>query len=277
MFTTPGWMRWHTFWASPSNNVDEPLREAMSTPLVDTHCHIDLYPDPSWLIRDSENRQIYTIAVTNTPSVFLPLAEIIGASKYVRPALGLHPELAAARHRELPIFAALLDRTRYVGEVGLDYQTKDEADRAVQRRVLSTIIDQCDAAGGKVLTVHSRRAANDVVDAFGTSFNGAYILHWFSGGVKVLRRALTNGAFISVNPAMVRSRTGRALIGEAPRDRVLTETDGPFVTTGDHPKVKPAVPDDVRTVIAGLRELWDVAHDEAAQQVYANFCSLLRK
>lgn len=241
--------------------------------LVDTHCHVDLYPNPAGLVREIERQGVYTIAVTNTPSVFPGLCEIVGGARYIRTALGLHPELAVERHRELPQFAAFLPRTRYVGEVGLDYQTTVEAERATQRRVLSTIIEQCDAAGGKVVTVHSRRAADDVVDAFGERFRGSYILHWYSGGVRALRRALANGAYISVNPAMVRSERGRALIAETPCNRVVTETDGPFVTMG--PAGMAATPNDVGRVVSELAGLWSVEVGEARVVVYRNFAALL--
>jgi TatD DNase family protein len=240
--------------------------------LVDTHCHVDLYPDPRGVVREVERQRVYTIAVTNTPSVFPRLTEIVGASPFVRVALGLHPELAVERHRELSQFKDLLSRTRYVGEVGLDYQTTVEAERATQRRVLGSIIDQCNAAGGKVVTVHSRRAADDVVEAFGEGFRGTYILHWYSGGVRALRRAVANGAYFSINPAMARSDRGRGLIAEVLRDRVLTETDGPFVTLAN----APAVPHDVAAVIRELSQLWRVGEAEARQIVYRNFASVLK-
>jgi TatD DNase family protein len=249
---------------------------AVRSALVDTHCHVDLYPDPAAVVREIERQCVYTIAVTNTPSVFLRLCEIVGEARHVRPALGLHPELAAERHRELPQFEALLPRTRYVGEVGLDYQTTVETDRATQRRVLAFIIEQCDAAGGKVVTVHSRRAAEDVVDAFGERFHGTYILHWYSGGVRALRRAIGNGAFISVNPAMARSEKGRALIADVPRERVLTETDGPFVTVGPSASATAAVPADVQRVVMELGRLWGVDADQAGEIVYRNFSALLK-
>lgn len=252
------------------------LSSATAPALLDTHCHVDLFPDPSALVKEIERLRVYTIAVTNTPSVFARLVEIVGASRYTRPALGLHPELAVERQRELPQFAALLPQTRYVGEVGLDYQSNVEADRVTQRRVLSAIIDQCDAAGGKVVTVHSRRAAEDVVDAFGQRFRGHYILHWYSGGVRALRRALANGAYISVNPAMARSKRGRALIAEVPRDRVLTETDGPFVTVGPPAVAVPAVPGDVLRVLSEIAGLWSVSPAEARAVVYDNFSAMLR-
>jgi TatD DNase family protein len=240
--------------------------------LVDTHCHVDLFPDPGALIREIERRQVYTIAVTNTPSVFPRLCEIVGESRYVRAALGLHPELASERHREMKQFPQLLAQTRYVGEVGLDYQTKVEAERAVQRRVLTAIIEQCDAMGGKVVTVHSRRAAEDVVSAFGDCFSGTYILHWYSGGTRALRRAITNGAYVSFNTAMMRSERGRALAAEVPRERVLTETDGPFITVDG----VGAEPHHVTIVLEELAKLWDTAVDDVRRVVFANFAALLR-
>jgi TatD DNase family protein len=240
--------------------------------LVDTHCHVDLFPDAQALIRDIERRRIYTIAVTNTPSVFPRLCEMIRGSRYVRPALGLHPELAVERHKELELFPRLLQQTRYVGEVGLDYQTTVEAERAIQRRVLTTIVEQCDTAGNKVVTVHSRRAAEDVVSAFGERFRGKFILHWYSGGTRALKRAVANGAYFSCNTAMVRSSKGRALIADVPRDRILTETDGPFVAIDD----APAEPHRVTVVLAGLAKLWSTTADEARRTVYQNFTMLLR-
>ena len=251
-----------------------PLNDiSASVPLVDTHCHVDLFPDPIALIRDIERRGVYTIAVTNTPSVFARLCEIIGDARFVRPALGLHPELAVERHRELSLFGDLLTRTRYVGEVGLDYQTTVESERALQRRVLATIVEQCDAAGGKILTVHSRRAAEDVVSAFGEGFRGTYILHWYSGGVKALRRAISNGAYFSFNTAMMRTGHGQSLVAQVPRNRVLTETDGPFITVGD----SGAEPHRVGIVIDSLAIAWGTTPDEARRTVYANFSSLLRQ
>lgn len=244
--------------------------------LVDTHCHVDLFPDPIAIIQDSERHGVYTIAVTNTPSVFNRLCELVGGARFVRVSLGLHPELVVQRHLELDLFAKLLPETRYVGEVGLDYQTTVEAERATQRRVLTTIIDQCDGAGDKVLTVHSRRAASDVVDAFGARFRGTYILHWYSGGTGTLRRALANGAYISVNPAMIRSPRSLAVISEVPPERVLTETDGPFVTVGPSGSSSSARPIDVASVIEALARLWLVDSEEARAVIYRNFSTVLK-
>ena len=61
--------------------------------LVDAHCHIDLYQSPQAIVEQAEAQHIYTIAVTNAPSVFSHNAGLTAGSKYVRPTLGLRPEL----------------------------------------------------------------------------------------------------------------------------------------------------------------------------------------
>lgn len=243
-----------------------------AVPLLDTHCHLDLYPDVQSVIRRVRESGAYVIAVTNTPSVFHQLVSLTTDAPRVRVALGLHPELAAQRQAELPLFECLLAETRYVGEVGLDYVTTDRNARATQRRVFERILRACAAAGDKVLTVHSRRAADDVVDCFGAAYPGRWILHWYSGSPRTLNRALGAGACVSVNTAMLRSERGRSLVAGVPPDRILTETDGPFI---DNDRGAQAEPADLTATLAALGSLWGVSAREAATRVFANFRALL--
>jgi len=160
------------------------------TYLFDTHCHLDLYPDYAALINEIEQEQIYTIAVTNAPSVFRQCATLTRKCKYIRAALGLHPELVMQRFRELDMMIEMLSETRYIGEVGLDYVTRNHGERELQRKVFQCIIEKCAGQGGKIVTVHSRRAADDVIDIIGDTFPGVILLHWFTGTDRALARAL---------------------------------------------------------------------------------------
>jgi TatD DNase family protein len=250
-----------------------PGRRGLS--LHDTHCHVDLFPDPQAIVREAEVAQVYTIAVTTTPSVFEHLERLLAGSRFVRPAIGLHPELVAARSSELPLFHAALSRTRYVGEVGLDYVTADDAERKLQRRVLSEILTACAEYGDKIITSHSRRAADDVIDAFGAGFRGTWILHWYSGSERALRRALDHGAYFSVNPAMLSSERGRRLISTVPPDRVLLESDGPFVTCGGPMGSSPVRPLDAIETAAELSRLWSIALEDTAVRLKTTFRALL--
>lgn len=241
------------------------------TCLVDAHCHLDLYPDPVALLSTIEQAQVYTVAVTNAPSVFEHTQRLTKRSKYVRAAIGLHPELVKSHAHERTLFWQHLADTRYVGEVGIDHVTTDTDDRSLQKAVFEEVLSRCAATGDKVLTVHSRRAASTVIDMVGVDYPGVVILHWFSGTVRELSRAAANGLYFSVNPSMVRSKSGQALIERMDPDRVLTETDGPFVTLGKHP----ATPPDVSVAVRYLAEVWRMDEDEAARRILSTLRRVL--
>ncbi len=65
----------------------------MNIPLVDYHCHLDLYPDFEKLIAECEKKEIYTLTVTTTPRAWPKNLALTKNLKFVRPALGLHPQL----------------------------------------------------------------------------------------------------------------------------------------------------------------------------------------
>jgi TatD DNase family protein len=239
--------------------------------LVDTHCHIDLYPNFSELIEAVETARIYTIAVTNAPSVFRQCASLLHGKKYIRPALGLHPQLAHQRAHELPLALELLTETRYVGEIGLDFMTTDRDDRASQLKVFRAITDSCAGYGDKILTVHSRRATQEVVETLGDSYPGIVILHWYSGSLRLLERALSYGFYFSVNPAMLKTEKGRRIVCAIPTERLLTESDGPFVETMG----RPANPHDIAEVTVELAQLSGLAMDQMRRILFSNFRALL--
>ncbi len=244
----------------------------LNAAFVDSHCHLDLYDNPAEIIAQAEARSIYTIAVTNAPSVFFHTAQLTADCKYVRAAVGLHPELVHSHGREIDHMRTLLQQTRFVGEIGLDYQTADQTRRRNQRDILSSIVAWCAEDGNKILTLHSRRAAADVIATVGSGFPGVAILHWFSGTVKELDKAVHAGFYFSVNQSMIASAKGRSLIERMPRDRVLTETDGPFVKIGS----RPAHPQDVSEVVKQLADVWRLSEEFAAQQVLQNLSVLLQ-
>lgn len=238
---------------------------------LDAHCHVDLYGDPRGVIERTERAGIRTVAVTNAPFVYASTEALLRGTKYFRPAIGLHPELVAEHAHELELFWEHLGTTRYVGEIGLDFVTPDKELREKQRRAFGAIVDRCGQSGGKVLTIHSRRAVKDVLNVLGTSFPGRAILHWFTGTMKELERAVSAGCYFSVNPAMVRSPSGFNLVAAMPRERVLTESDGPFVTVGE----RPCEPRDTGSVVQALSGVWGVDPASGRQNIEQNLRTLL--
>lgn len=237
---------------------------------VDTHFHIDLFEIALGLAHEIETKEIHTIAVTNTPSVFHHTHALGERHPHILPAIGLHPELAYERERELPQMWKWLEKTRFVGEIGLDYVTKDEQNRLIQRKVFGQILEHSAEYGDKVLTVHSRKSTKDVITAIGANFPGRIILHWFSGSISELERAIENGYYFSVNSAMVSSKRGRDLVSRIPRHRLLTETDGPFVKISG----VPATPLRLPIIIEAISEIWNLPVANTQETIFSNFQAL---
>jgi TatD DNase family protein len=237
---------------------------------VDAHCHLDLYKNVHEVIREAERTGVLVFGVTNTPSVFPYTENLSKEFNLVVPAVGLHPELVLQRNHELPQFWEYLKRTKYVGEIGLDYVTKDQNVRRTQREIFSQIIDRCAQYPDKILTVHSRRSASDVIGIIGNKFPGKVILHWFSGSDREANAAISNGYYFSINNSMVQSKKGRCLVERIPKDKLLTETDGPFISVSGSPMQPAQIP----LIIETLAEILVMNTNEVKQQLLTNYISL---
>jgi TatD DNase family protein len=219
--------------------------------LVDFHCHLDLYPDHAALLAECERQGIFTLAVTTTPRAWPRNNELAANTRHVRAALGLHPQLVAERAGELSIWDAHLKEARYIGEVGLDagpryYRSFDE-----QKRIFEHILRACAKASDKILTVHSVRAATPVLDMIEACLppsRGKAVMHWFTGTKAEARRAAALGCYFSINARMLENERGQAIVASLPPDRLLTETDGPFIEIDN----RPMRPSDVMSTVKGI-------------------------
>lgn len=235
--------------------------------MIDFHAHLDLYPDPHAIACECIARDLYVLSVTTTPSAWSGTASLTKGAPRIRTALGLHPQIAHERKGELPLFERLLPEVRYVGEVGLDGGPEYRRHWSDQEQVFSRVLDLCAQAGGRVMTIHCRRAATQVLDALMAHPGaGTAILHWFSGTQRELARAVEFGCWFSVGPAMLAGDKGRALAAKMPRDRILTETDGPFTQVDG----RPAWPWDADRAIEALSKIWFEPADAVQRRLVDN-------
>lgn len=242
--------------------------------LVDFHCHLDLYPDHAAAVSQRESEGVFTLTVTTTPKAFPRNKELADPTKHVRAALGLHPQLVAERSHELPLWKEYLPSTRYVGEVGLDagrrfYRSFDD-----QKAVFAEVLTSCAEVGNKILSVHSVRCAKVVLDMIEAKLPlsaGRVVMHWFTGTPSEARRAAEMGCYFSVNSAMLQTDKARKLVQSLPRDRILTETDGPFtdgVPNPQHPTDLIPTRDDLAATLGLERQ-------ETSELVFGNLQRLI--
>ncbi|MCA1371521.1 TatD family hydrolase [Bradyrhizobium sp. BRP14] len=241
---------------------------------VDFHCHLDLYPDHEAAIARAEAARIYTLTVTTTPKAWARNQELTRHTRYVRSALGLHPQLVAERACELSLWEHHLPEARYVGEVGLDAGPRFYKSFEAQKHVFQRVLERCAEAGGKILTVHSVRSAPAVLDMIETYLpreRGRVVLHWFTGSKSDARRAAALGCYFSINAEMTRTDRGRELIESLPRDRILTETDGPFTQA----EGRPAEPGDAGLAASAVANVLGLSPDAMTKVIVSNLRVLL--
>nr|VFK21103.1 MAG: TatD DNase family protein [Candidatus Kentron sp. LPFa] len=240
--------------------------------MIDFHCHIDLYRNPQEVLAGIVRNRCSVLAVTTTPLAWEGTTALIGDTPGVHIAAGLHPELVASRHKEVDLLCDLISETKYVGEVGLDGSARHRSSLPLQVAVFERILQECERLGGKILSIHSRGAPQAVFDCLRLpDQRSTPVLHWFSGTIREVKMAINLGCWFSVGPAMLSTKKGRSLVAAMPKDRVLTETDGPFVSTAKGP----LMPWCMKRVMSDLSSIWNCSVDEAQEQVAVNLMSLV--
>lgn len=239
----------------------------MTARYVDTHCHLDLFPDPMRTLDDAPNTVV--VLVTELPSRYRLLAVRFRQDRRVRVSLGLHPLRAGeANALEEGLLIRELEKAEYVGEVGLDFSKYGKDSQRSQLRIFERLLAE-PTLRQKVVTVHSRGADRAVIQRLCEARIPA-ILHWYTGAPKLIDDALSAGMYFSINPAMLRTEKGRAVIAALPLDRILTESDGPFSKAAGHT----ASPMDIAWLVAQLAKSWDRTADQACQLIHDNLSTL---
>lgn len=191
--------------------------------------------------------------------------------KHIRLALGLHPLVAERHIDERKRFQELVEKTSYIGEIGLDFSRGSISTKKLQldsfRFVLEVLSDK-----PKFITLHSRQAESTVLDILEEYKRLPVVFHWYTGTLEVLNRAISKGHYFSINPAMTISQKGQKIIASIPPERLLTESDGPFIKIG----AKTIIPPDVQKVVDYLSNTWQITRENVQAKIKKNFLELLK-
>lgn len=253
--------------------------------LIDTHCHLDFNAYDG--IRDEIVREAAESGVTRLIDPGTDLArsraavELAGTYPGVFAAVGIHPGSTAG------FSDAVLDDIRTlaahpkvvaIGEIGLDYY-RDDAPREVQWAALEA---QLALAAGLELPViiHNREASDDILGILSTwvaSLPAALkerpgVLHSFSAPQETADRGLALGLYLGfTGPITFKNADDlRRIAAHVPVDRILVETDGPFLTPHPYRGRRPNRPAYVRFIAERIAALRAMPYDELAAQTTAN-------
>lgn len=238
--------------------------------MIDTHCHIDMYKNPLEIAKECEKLGITTIGMTNLPSHFELGYNHLLHLKRVRLALGMHPLYADLHEKEFSKFTENLFKTSFIGEIGLDFSKEGISTKDLQIKSFTRILKTLEGKK-KILSLHSRNAEKEVFNYLTEHKIKSAIFHWYSGSLGLIKDISNAGYFFSVNPAMVKSKSGNDVIDKIPLANILTETDGPFVKHNGR-EVRPK---DISIVISFLSEKWSIGECEVKNIIKNNFEKLI--
>jgi len=202
----------------------------------------------------------------------------------VRVAIGVHPHQAHAfadnPERAAQVVAEQFARTpsaRAVGEIGLDYHY-DYSPRDVQQHVFRAQLRLARELE-RPIVIHTREADDDTLAILGEASGGRLsgVLHCFTGSAALAAAGIALGLHVSFAGILTFPKAGalRETAREVPLDRVLAETDSPFLAPVPH-RGKRNEPAYVERVIAALADVHGIDRAEIARRTTANFHSLFR-
>jgi TatD DNase family protein len=254
--------------------------------LIDSHCHLD-FPDFAAELDDVVARAraagiARMVTISTRVKRQADLLAIADRFADVFCSVGTHPHYA---HEELDVTAAdlvaraQLPKVVAIGEAGLDYHYDNSPREAQERGFRSHIAAARET--GLPLVIHSREADADTARVLEEETGkGAFpaVLHCFTGGPDLARRAVALGHFVSFTGILTfkNSDALRAIAAALPADRILVETDAPYLAPGKFrgKRNEPAFVVETAQVLADTR---GVSFGDIARQTTANFFNLFRK
>jgi TatD DNase family protein len=250
--------------------------------LVDSHAHLDdprFNEDRDAVIQrawDAGVRTILTIGNGSGPDQMgcgIPIAE---SCDWIYTSVGVHPHDAIKveeRHYSLIEELAVHPKILGVGETGLDYYY-DNSPRDVQREVFRRQLTLANKLNLPVI-IHTRDADEDTIGLLQETGASRGVLHCFTSGERLADFALELGFYISFSGIVTfpKAQTLAAIARRIPLDRILVETDCPYLAPVPH-RGKRNEPAFVRDTAGFLAQVRGIAVDELAACASANFHTL---
>lgn len=254
--------------------------------LVDSHCHLDFddFKDETVDIIERA-REVGVNMILNAGNNLCELDNQLALSEiypFVFSAVGVHPHNAC----EYPELKAedLIEKTKHrkvigIGETGLDYYY-DFAPKDLQIKLFREHIKAAQETG-LPLIIHNRESDDDMINELQRAYKQKQfsgMIHCFSSSEKLAKFALSIGFYLSASGMITFNKCSelRDVFAEVPLDRLLVETDAPFLAPIPK-RGKRNEPAYVRYTAEKLAQLKEVSFEEIAQITSDNFCNLFRK
>jgi TatD DNase family protein len=240
--------------------------------IIDIHAHLDLL-EKIQLIEVIKRAESGRVKLIITNSVDLNSCkknlEISKQNKIVKLAAGLYPkkDLKLTDYKNLEKFVEEnKNKIIAIGEIGLDlFHAKNNFE--VQIEIFKKQLDLAEKLNLPVI-VHTRKAEKEVLEILKNYRNLKIILHCFSGNFKLIKRANEMGCYFSIPANIVFSEHFQKMAKELPREKILTETDTPYLSPYREIKNEPAF---IKETINVLSRIWEISEEKVEGKIEKNF------
>jgi TatD DNase family protein len=254
---------------------------------IDSHCHLS-FPElraqlPELLAAMASAQVQQAICICTTLEEFPDVLALAEAHPQLYATVGVHPDNEGVREPSTDDLVTLAQHPKVlaIGETGLDYYRlngRSVADMAWQRERFRAHIRAAKATD-KPLVVHTRSSSADTLAVLAEEGAGAVrgVFHCFTEDLATAQAAVDMGFHISFSGILTfrNAQAVRDVAAALPRDRVLIETDSPYLAPVPY-RGKVNNPSYVPHVAQALADLWEVPLEEVAHTTSANTRSLFR-
>lgn len=260
------------------------LKTDSALTLVDSHCHLnypEIYPNLEQFLSHANDQAVrYCMTINTRLSESVLLQEIADQYPRVFCTTGVHPH-EAAEHDIATIRERLKTHANHpkvvgIGETGLDYYY-DHSPRAEQ--ITSFDIHLAAATDLDLpVIIHTRDADQDTLSTVDNHPHAKGVFHCFSGDLSLAKAALDRGYYLSFSGIITFKKADvlREVVKFTPLDRLLVETDSPFLAPIPH-RGQPNQPAWTRVVAEKVAEIKGLSIHEIAHATTENFFTLFNK
>jgi len=239
--------------------------------LVDIHAHLtfpEFNKDLNEVIERAKTVGVVEIITSGTS--IKSNQEALDLSKkfsIIKPSFGAYPTEITLKNVDEQL--EFIDKHKRdlvaVGECGMDFKEKDNFDE--QKKCFERVIALSEKIN-KPIIIHSRKAEKECLDILESSSKKKVVLHCFSANMKLVQRAYDLGYYFSIPTVITRLIHFQEVVKRVPIDKILTETDAPYLSPFQYERNEPAF---IVETIKKIAELKKLEKEEVEKLIFMNF------
>lgn len=237
--------------------------------LVDTHAHIDFFNDPKKVVNEARSHDVNIMVIPGVePTSFSKINDIVQEFDGVYGAYGVHPSEAHRFNDDTPneIIKYLKEnKTKAIGEIGLDYYYKENLDKDLQKKVFKIQLEIALAHNLPVL-IHAREASFDTYNIMSDMNVTRAAMHCFSGSLEFARDCINRGWMIGIGGVVTfkNAKKLKEVVQNIPIENILLETDCPYLAP--HPfRGEENAPKYIPLIAKEIANLKDMEYDSVCE------------